>query len=307
MKIFSLLTIIPLVYLSFVCKGQTYTHFYNLDERLKPIKGSRSVITVKGLNEDGLFRLDYFSKGVGNLFLSNHFVDSSLKIKQGMSTGFHTNGRMETSGNYVNNQKDGLWQSWYNNGRKKDSTIYRDGKANTTATFGYYEKGAIGSYSFTDTRDETFTEINYDEKGIITSEVFFTGQAGIYKRYDSGNVKLDSVYSREESEATFPGGRNGWISYLQKNLNANAPVTNGAPEGTYQVIVKFIVAKDGSISNVIPETKWGYGMEAEVIRIMGLCPKWKPAIQYGRNVNAYRRQPITFIVETVQPRKREKE
>ena len=224
-----------------------------------------------------------------------------------MSTGFYTNGRMETSGNYLNNQKDGLWQSWYDNGRKKDLTIYQNGKANTTAKFGYHEKGATGSYSFTDTRADTFTDTNYDEKGIITSEVFFTGQTGIYYRYDSGNVKIDSVYSREGWETTFPGEQSGWIRYLQKNLNANIPVTDGAPDGTYQVIVKFIVAKDGSISNVMPETKWGYGMEMEVMRIMSFCPKWKPAIQYGRNVNAYRRQPITFIVETVQPKQKEKE
>ena len=51
----------------------------------------------------------------------------------------------------------------------------------------------------------------------------------------------------------------------------------------------------------------GLWMEMEVIRIMSFCPKWKPAIQYGRNVNAYRRQPITFIVETVQPKQKEKE
>ena len=118
-----------------------------------------------------------------------------------MSTGFYTNGRMEASGNYLNNEKDDLWKSWYDNGRKKDLTIYQNGKANTTAKFGYHEKGATGSYSFTDTRPDTFTETNYDEKGIITSEVFFTDQTGIYKRYDSGNVKIDSVYSREGREA----------------------------------------------------------------------------------------------------------
>ena len=172
MEIFSLLTIIPLFYLSFVCECQTYSHFYYLDESFKPVKESGSVITAKGLNDAGFFRLDYFSKRVGNLFLSNHFVDSSLKIQQGMSTGFYTNGRMEASGNYLNNEKDDLWQSWYDNGRKKESTIYQNGKANITAKFGYHEKGATGFYSFTDTRPDTFTETNYDEKGTITSEVF---------------------------------------------------------------------------------------------------------------------------------------
>jgi len=107
----------------------------------------------------------------------------------------------------------------------------------------------------------------------------------------------DKVFTKVENEAQFPGGQQAWIRYLQKNLNANAPVDNGAPPGTYQVIVKFIVSKDGSISDVNAETKHGFGMEDEAVKIIKRGPKWTPALQNGRNVNAYRRQPITFIVE----------
>jgi protein TonB len=107
----------------------------------------------------------------------------------------------------------------------------------------------------------------------------------------------DKVFTKVENEAQFPGGQPAWIRYLTKNLNANAPVDNGAPPGTYQVIVKFIVSKDGSISDVNAETKHGFGMEDEAVKIIKRGPKWTPALQNGRNVNAYRRQPITFIVE----------
>ncbi len=107
----------------------------------------------------------------------------------------------------------------------------------------------------------------------------------------------DKIFTKVENEAQFPGGTAAWVRYLQKNLNANTPVDNGARSGTYQVIVKFIVSKDGSISDVQPETKHGYGMEEEAIKIIKRGPKWTPALQNGRNVNAYRRQPITFVVE----------
>jgi protein TonB len=30
-------------------------------------------------------------------------------------------------------------------------------------------------------------------------------------------------------------------------------------------------------------------------------PKWKPAVQNGRNVKAYRRQPVTFQLQEEQP------
>ncbi|MEO6233409.1 MAG: energy transducer TonB [Ferruginibacter sp.] len=107
----------------------------------------------------------------------------------------------------------------------------------------------------------------------------------------------DKIFTKVENEAQFPGGQAAWVRYLQKNLNPNAPIDNGAPGGTYQVIVKFIVSKDGTISDVQAETKYGYGMEAEAIKIIKKGPKWTPALQNGRNVNAYRRQPITFVVE----------
>lgn len=106
-----------------------------------------------------------------------------------------------------------------------------------------------------------------------------------------------TIFVRVENEAEFPGGHQAWVRYLQQHLNPNAPFDNGAPNGTYQVIVKFVVSKDGTISDVSGETKFGYGMEEEAVKIIKRGPKWKPALQNGRNVNAYRRQPITFVVE----------
>ncbi|MBP9097889.1 MAG: energy transducer TonB [Ferruginibacter sp.] len=106
----------------------------------------------------------------------------------------------------------------------------------------------------------------------------------------------NKVFNKVEVEASFPGGEAAWRRYLQNNLDANTPIDNGAPEGTYSVIVRFIVSRDGSISDVVAETKHGYGMEAEAVKIIKKGPKWTPALQNGRNVNAYRRQPITFVV-----------
>ena len=106
----------------------------------------------------------------------------------------------------------------------------------------------------------------------------------------------NKVFTKVEQEAEFPGGIAGWRRYLQNNLDPNVPVEADAPPGTYTVIVKFIVSKDGSISDVVAETNNGYGMEKEAIRAIKKGPNWKAALQNGRNVNAYRRQPIVFQV-----------
>lgn len=108
----------------------------------------------------------------------------------------------------------------------------------------------------------------------------------------------NKIFEKVEVEAAFPGGDAGWRRFLERNLNANAPIDNGAPEGTYTVVVQFIVDKGGNISDVKALSGHGYGMEEEAVRVIKRGPKWTPAIQNGRNVNAYRKQPITFVVQS---------
>jgi protein TonB len=85
---------------------------------------------------------------------------------------------------------------------------------------------------------------------------------------------------------------------LERNANGNVATDNNAPEGTYTVMVQFVVDKEGVPSDVRALTNFGYGMEEEAIRVIRKGPKWIPAIQNGRQVKAYRRQPITFRVES---------
>jgi len=106
----------------------------------------------------------------------------------------------------------------------------------------------------------------------------------------------NKVFEKVEVEAQFKGGEREWRKYLERNLDPNAPVENGANEGTYTVTVQFIVDKEGKISDVKALTSHGHGMEEEAIKVIKRGPDWVPAIQNGRNVKAYRKQPITFVV-----------
>jgi protein TonB len=106
----------------------------------------------------------------------------------------------------------------------------------------------------------------------------------------------NKIFEKVEVEAEFPGGNAAWRRYLTNKLNAQAPADAGAPPGNYTVIVRFIVDKQGNISDVKAITNHGYGMEDEAVRVINRGPKWTPAIQNGRNVNAFRSQPITFQV-----------
>lgn len=109
-------------------------------------------------------------------------------------------------------------------------------------------------------------------------------------------TSFDVIIDKPEIEASFPGGGIAWRRYLERNINGNVPVQNKAPEGSYTVIIQFQVDKQGNISDIKGLTNHGYGMEKEVIRLISAGPKWAPAIQNGRIVNSYKKQPVTFFV-----------
>jgi periplasmic protein TonB len=131
------------------------------------------------------------------------------------------------------------------------------------------------------------------DEGIATPVVVDEGKGVVEEKKEEDENK---VFEKVEIEASFKGGEAAWRKYLERTLNANTPVDNGAPEGTYTVWVQFIVDKEGIISDVKALSSHGFGMEEEAVKVIKKGPAWVPAIQNGRPVKAYRKQPITFVV-----------
>jgi hypothetical protein len=107
------------------------------------------------------------------------------------------------------------------------------------------------------------------------------------------------VFKKVEIEASFPGGEQAWHNFLSRNLNGDVAAKKKAPAGSYTVWIQFVVNTKGELSDIKALTDMGYGMEEEVIRVLKKSPHWKPAVQDGRIVKAYRKQPVTFAVEEV--------
>jgi protein TonB len=110
---------------------------------------------------------------------------------------------------------------------------------------------------------------------------------------EENRVKEPDIWTSVEVDAKFNGN---WEKFLIKNLNANVPVDNGAPAGKYNVLIKFVVDLDGNVSDIKALSNNGYGMEQEAIRVLKKATNWEPAIQNGKQVKAYRMQPITFLI-----------
>jgi TonB-dependent SusC/RagA subfamily outer membrane receptor len=120
--------------------------------------------------------------------------------------------------------------------------------------------------------------------------------------YSKNNSRQEPLFDQVEQNPQPKGGEAAWRKHLEKNLDINIAVKNNAPLGRYTVKIRFIIEKDGSISQLAPLTMHGYGMEEEAIRVIKSGPGWEPAQQNGKKVRAYRTQPITFLVQKEEER-----
>lgn len=297
MKRQAILLCILCVFIFAAGKSQGYKFIYYLDVNFSSVQKAKAVIVGRAAEDNGLLKVECFGISNDQHLMTAHFKDSTLSTLQGIFKSYHPNGRVEKEGNYNNNNEEGIWQEWDSTGIKTDSTIYKNGLVYTEATFQQHKNGSLSYFTIKDSLQDTYKTTSWDEHGVVNEEVFFKGEKGILKKYTTTGIQTDSLFTREESEAIFPGGDAAWSLYLMQNLDADVPAKGKAPVGKYAVIIKFIVRPDGSLADIKPETNIGYGMEKEALRIIRNSPKWIPAVQYGRKVNAYRRQPITFQLE----------
>jgi periplasmic protein TonB len=102
----------------------------------------------------------------------------------------------------------------------------------------------------------------------------------------------DKVFTKVEIEAQFPGGPQAWTRYVTRAIQSQIDEFTDADYGT--CVVRFIVDKTGTVSDVQATTMKGSKLAEIAVNAIRKGPKWTPAQQNGRYVNAYRLQPVTL-------------
>lgn len=107
----------------------------------------------------------------------------------------------------------------------------------------------------------------------------------------------DKVFEKVEIEAKVDVG--AWRRHLERNLQRyiEDAASQGMAPGQYTVQVKFLVERDGSITDVRALNDPGYGLGKAAEEVVRKGPKWSPGIQNGKEVRSYHTQPITFVVQ----------
>lgn len=126
-------------------------------------------------------------------------------------------------------------------------------------------------------------------------------QLNSHSQVNNSDDSLQSpiTFNLVEKEPIFPGGEEALFKYLESNIHYPREALELGISGT--VFVNFIVESDGSISNISIFQGVDPLLDNEAMRVVGLMPKWEPAIQKGEPVRVNFNLPIKFLLQVYDP------
>lgn len=95
-----------------------------------------------------------------------------------------------------------------------------------------------------------------------------------------------------ETNAEFTGGEKEKMKFITRNMEYPFSAMEQGIQGT--VYVGFTVEVDGSIANIKILKGLDGGFNEEVLRLIKLMPKWKPATRDGKPIKVMYNMPMVF-------------
>ena len=153
------------------------------------------------------------------------------------------------------------------------------------------ENGVIGG--------DSFAHASETEK--VTSAVKNTAEIGekAIESSDPKKVFTGKVYDLVDEMPSFPGGLEELYKWIDNNVQYPAVARENGIEG--RVILKFIVEKDGSLSDSTVIHSVHPMVDREALRLVGQMPKWNPGKRAGVPVRVRYCLPIKFKLGETKP------
>lgn len=95
----------------------------------------------------------------------------------------------------------------------------------------------------------------------------------------NSSVSDDKVYNVVEQMPSFPGGDGAMMSWIKSHVQYPPEAREKGLQG--RVLVKFVVEKDGSLSNIEVAKSVDPILDKEAVRVVKSMPKWHPGKNQG--------------------------
>lgn len=246
----------------------------------------------------------------------------------GRHTAYYTNGAKQKEGEYKkakwNTDKTvetGNWTFWDEQGRKTVEMEYVQDEAKKTTIEHYLNAwDTTGMQILTNGNGEYITswclyqpDTNcFTLKGKVENSLphgeWLCMRNGMYisyrEKYDKGEfisgISFDTkgkkyTYTQKEVLPEFPGGDSALIHFLA--TNTNYPVLERDNDIQGRVVVGFVVAENGAITDVRILRSISPGLDQEAVRVVKLLPSFKPGTRLGQPVKVQYNLPVGFKLE----------
>jgi len=107
--------------------------------------------------------------------------------------------------------------------------------------------------------------------------------------------KEEEPFTYVEQMPSFPDGTEAMYKYIYDKIKYPAIARENGISG--QVIVQFVVSKEGDIQKAKVVRGLGGGLSEEALRVVNGMPRWKPGKHNGRPVPVTFTLPIKFVLQ----------
>ncbi|MCM1489796.1 MAG: energy transducer TonB [Muribaculum sp.] len=107
--------------------------------------------------------------------------------------------------------------------------------------------------------------------------------------------KEEEIFVAVEQQAEFPGGMPALMKWLSSNIRYPEAAQQNDVQG--RVIVKFVVEKDGSVSQAQILKGVDKDLDKEALRVVNKMPKWQAGKNNGVSVRSYFTLPVQFRLQ----------
>ncbi len=105
----------------------------------------------------------------------------------------------------------------------------------------------------------------------------------------------EQIFTHVEQMPQFPGGDKEMMSFLSRNIKYPVIAQEQGIQGT--VVLRFVVGKNGEVSDVTVLRSLDPSCDKEAIRVVKSMPKWVPGKQNGTPVLVYFTLPVRFRLQ----------
>ncbi len=293
---------------SYIKKNRGFTAFKDSAAYTNIIRLSTNELGLHELNE-------YYPNGNLKRHGWTKVADPRRLYLEGIIESYHNNGNLAVSAGYKHNKLSDTLKRYYENGLLKEIRFFSGSEASPNEFLFQDQHSRLIYYADSTGRQQIvngngkfeFKDSINSEKGQYIDGLRQGHWEGTLKKgknkfeewYEKGilskGTSTDSMgnvhhYTQRDVQPEYPGGIKNLMIFIAQNYKYPKEALNAKVSG--QLLISFVIEKNGLANEFEVINDLGYGTAASGIAVLKKAEKWTPGYQYGMPVRVQYSIPI---------------